>query len=86
MSDWKRRIRVAWQVLSGKKCLLTDARSQVIYVQSAGPEGKIVHLLNWRDQVLALDNNGSIWLMDETMYGSRDFHFQLVADAPRMYR
>lgn len=84
MKGWKRRIKTTWQVLCGKKCLLTDAANKIIYVQDAGPSGKIVQLQPWRDQILVLDNNGSIWLMDETMYGSGDFHFRLVMDAPRM--
>lgn len=80
MRDWKRRIRVAWEVLIGKKCLLTDAK--VVYVQSAGPEGKLVQLVPWRDQVLALDNNGSIWLMDFG-YRSLDVKIQFLMESPR---
>jgi len=82
MKDWKRRIRVAWEVLIGKKHLLTDARTQVVYVQSAGPEGKLVQLVPWRDQVLALDNSGSIWLMDFG-YGSLDVRIQFLMESPR---
>jgi len=84
MSDWKRRIRVAWQVLCGRKCLLTDASNKVIYVQDSGPEGKFVQLMPWRDQVLALDNNGRIWMLDLS-YGVNDFKVQLVMESPRRF-
>ena len=85
MSDWKRRIRVAWQVLTGSKCLLTDATNQVVYVQSAGPEGKLVQLLSWRDQVLALDNNGSIWMLSAD-FSSTFPTIQLWMDQPTVRR
>jgi hypothetical protein len=64
MKKWKRRIQTAWKVLTGKQCLLTDAATKVVYVQSDGPNGKIVQLIPWRDQILALDNNGSILLIN----------------------
>jgi len=64
MAKWKRRIHTAWKVLTGKQCLLTDATSKIVYVRDSGPDGKIVQLVPWRDQILALDNNGSILLID----------------------
>ena len=82
MKDWARRIKVAWQVLIGRKCLLTDARTQTVYVQSSGPEGKLVQLVPWRDQILALDNTGSIWLMD-CGYSPLDIKIQFLMESPR---
>ena len=64
MNKWKRRIKTAWMVLTGKQCLLGDAKSNIVYVQASGPDGKIVQLVPWRDQILALDNNGSILLIN----------------------
>jgi hypothetical protein len=63
MNKWKRRIATAWKVLTGKQCLLGDAKSNIVYVQASGPDGKIVQLVPWRDQILALDSNGSILLI-----------------------
>ncbi len=64
MRKWKRRFQTAWKVLTGKQCLLADATQKIVYVQNSGPDGKIVQLVPWRDQILALDNNGSILLID----------------------
>lgn len=61
MKNWDRRIRVAWEVLIGKKCLLTDAATKVVYVQDSGPEGKLVQLLYFEGRIIGLDNNGSLW-------------------------
>jgi hypothetical protein len=63
MRKWKRRFQTAWKVLTGKQCLLADATQKIVYVQNSGPDGKIVQLVPWRDQILALDNNGSILLI-----------------------
>jgi hypothetical protein len=60
VNKWQSRIATAWKVLTGRHLLLTDAKTKVVYVQSDGPSGKIVQLIPWRDQLLALDNNGSI--------------------------
>ena len=60
VAKWRQRIATAWKVLTGQQCLLTDAKMKVVYIQSDGPSGKIVQLIPWRDQLLALDNNGSI--------------------------
>jgi hypothetical protein len=64
LSKWQRRIQTAWKVLTGQQCLLTDAATNLVYVRDSGPDGKIVQLIPWRDQVLALDSNGSILLID----------------------
>ena len=45
MDKWKRRIATAWKVLTGKQCLLGDAKSNIVYVQASGPDG-IVRGLN----------------------------------------
>ena len=82
MKDWKRRIKAAWQVLIGKKCLSIEGRVQTVYVQNSGPEGKLVQLVPWREQVLALDNTGAIWLMDFG-YGSLDVRIQFLMESPR---
>lgn len=83
MKKWKRRILTAWWVLIGKQCLLTSATSQTIYVHDSGPEGKIVQLAPFRDEILGLDNKGSIWLM-RSMYGNPfDFQIQLLVESPR---
>jgi hypothetical protein len=86
MGKMKRRIQTAWMVLTGKQCLLGDAKSNIVYVQASGPDGKIVQLVPWRDQILALDNNGSI-LVIEAGY-DRDLFptIQLWMDSPRVSR
>ena len=86
MGKMKRRIATAWKVLTGKQCLLGDAKSNIVYVQASGPDGKIVQLVPWRDQILALDNNGSI-LVIEAGY-DRDLFptIQLWMDSPRVSR
>jgi hypothetical protein len=65
---------------------LGDAKSNIVYVQASGPDGKIVQLVPWRDQILALDNNGSI-LVIEAGY-DRDLFptIQLWMDSPRVSR
>ena len=82
MTKWKLRFKTAWKVLTGKQCLLADATQKIVYVQNSGPDGKIVQLVPWRDQILALDNNGSILLIDA------DFHaipyIQLWMKEPRV--
>jgi len=78
MNKWKRRIATAWKVLTGKQCLLTDAATKVVYVQRDGPNGKIVQLVPWRDQILALDSNGSILLI-HTGYDNLDPMIQLLS-------
>jgi hypothetical protein len=85
MNKWKRRIATAWKVLTGKQCLLTDAATKVVYVQRDGPNGKIVQLVPWRDQILALDNNGSILLI-HTGYDNLDPMIQLWMHEPRVSR
>ena len=83
MKSWKLRIKTAWDVLRGRKCLLTAATQQIIYVHSSGPEGKIVQLVPWRDQILALDSNGSILLIDSD-YSSTFPIIQLWMKEPRV--
>ena len=85
MSKWKRRIATVWKVLTGKQCLLGDAKSNIVYVQASGPDGKIVQLIPWRDQILALDNNGSILLI-HTGYDNLDPMIQLWMQEPRIIR
>ena len=70
MRKWKRRFQTAWKVLTGKQCLLADATQKIVYVQNSGPDGKIVQLVPWRDQILALDNNGSILLIASDFNGT----------------
>jgi hypothetical protein len=84
VKKWKRRIATAWKVLMGKQCLLTDAATQIVYVRDSGPDGKIIQLVPWRDQILALDNNGSI-LIIEAGYDRELFpKFQLWMQEPRV--
>ena len=82
MRKWKRRFQTAWKVLTGEQCLLADATQKIVYVQNSGPDGKIVQLVPWRDQILALDNTGAIWIIDNT-YGSSFFQIQHVMESPR---
>jgi hypothetical protein len=82
MTKWKLRIKTAWDVLLGRKCLLTTATQQIIYVHSSGPDGKIVQLVPWRDQILALDNNGSILLIDADSHAIP--YIQLWMKEPRV--
>ena len=84
MSEWKRRIVTAWWVLIGRQCLLTTATQQTIYVESAGRPGTIVQLTYYRDDILALDNQGTIWLL-KSVYGSTDFQIQHVMESPRRH-
>ena len=84
MKSWKLRIKTAWDVLRGRKCLLTAATQQVIYV-SEGRPGRIVQLTYYRDDILALDNEGNIWLI-KTLYGSSDFQIKLLMESPRLRR
>ena len=85
MGKMKRRIQTAWKVLTGKQCLLGDAKSNIVYVQASGPDGKIVQLVPWRDQILALDSNGSILLI-HTGYNNLDPMIQLWMHEPRVSR
>jgi hypothetical protein len=82
MNKWKRRIATAWMVLTGKQCRLTDATERIIYVHDAGPQGKIVQLVPWRDQILALDNNGTILLID-CPYESINIQVRTIMKSPR---
>ena len=54
MKELKNRLLTAWWVLIGRKCLLTAATQQTIYVREPGRDGQIVQLVPWRDQILAL--------------------------------
>ena len=81
MRQWKLRIKTAWDVLLGRKCLLTAATQQVIYVREGRP-GTIVQLTYYRDDILALDNDGTIWLM-KSGYRSNEFQIQRLMESPR---
>lgn len=82
MKELKNRLLTAWWVLIGKRCLLTAATQQVIYVQEPGRDGHIVQLVTYRDCILALDNNGSIWALTELTYGSGDFQISFLMKSP----
>ena len=84
MRKWKLRMKTAWDVLLGRKCPLTAATQQVIYVREGRP-GTIVQLTYFRDDLLALDNEGTIWLM-KSVYGSTDFQIQPLMESPRLRR
>jgi alpha-tubulin suppressor-like RCC1 family protein len=86
MRSWKRRIATAWKVLTGKQCLLTDAATRFVYVQHPGRDGQIVQLATSQDRILALDNNGDVWMMRELEYGSSNFQIQFLMESPRRRR
>ena len=67
----------------GQMCLLTDAATKTVYVRDSGPDGKIVQLIPWRDQILALDSNGSILLIDSS-YNPASPTVSLWMEEPRI--
>ena len=75
------RLRQAWRVLRGK--VYVPSASKVIYVQSNKPPNTFVQLLVWRDEVLALDESGSIWKLDSQHDGY--FVCQFMQESPRSY-
>ena len=83
MKELKTRLLTAWWVLIGRKCLLTAATQQTIYVREPGRDGQIVQLVTYRDCILALDNNGSIWALTELTYGSGDFQISFLMESLR---
>lgn len=74
------RLKFAWRILTRKG--LYEPRN-VSYVSNVEPENKFVQLIPYRDQLLALDAQGKIWVI-ETGYGfSREAHYQLFMESPR---
>lgn len=53
------RLKEAWQVLRGRWWV----KQKNIYVYASDPENKFVQLVPWRDNILALDAQGKIWLL-----------------------
>ena len=76
------RIKQAWRVLTGK--VYVPSPSKIIYINSSKPDNTFVQLLSWHDYLLALDESGKIWKLDEDR-ALGGFVVQLIQESPRSY-
>jgi hypothetical protein len=76
-----KRLKAAWLALRGHYIKVPER----IYVYSDGDPRRWVQLLNYQDRILALDGEGTIWIVAEDYGGSNMFHTQILIESPRRY-
>lgn len=79
-----RRIKTAWTVLTGK--IYIPKVPKTIYVNDVGNPNRFVQLLNFRDEIIALDASGTIYHVRMYPYDKPcQFSIEKVAESPRGY-